>query len=270
MEVFEDYYEEVYKESTKFNPKEKTLILSQDNDLVARCVAEYNKYDLRIRDFTVLKQFRGQGVATYFMTLLEQEAMQHHFKLMKDKEKSYDMMFLRTYIYLDGDLPGEKFEMGKFLKKQRFKPYKYNPRTLSKEEKKALEAYTKVNTEYENLLKVFKRELICNIMLKPEISRELQRLNRREKETVLKGLDAKLNCYEKRGFVSYKYSVCPVCNDMKSSLKDSSNCEHCYIQNTCLEPFREGFKEDNEVSYKYFSYVEWYIKYLHPDNREKT
>ncbi len=260
--TFGTYYEEVYEESNRFNPKEKTFILSQDNDLVARCVVEYNKYDLRIRDFTILKQFRGRGVAASFMGLLEQEAMQHHFGLINKKEKYYGMMFLRTYVYPDGDFPGERFEMGKFLKKQSFKPYKYNPKVLNEEEKRALDAYKKINPEYEKLLKVFKRKIISDIMLRPEISEELQRLNCREKEIVLKGLNVKLDCYEKRGFISYKYSVCPVCDDMKSSLKNSSNCEGCYIKNTCLEPFKECFKEDNEASYRYFSYIEWYINYL--------
>lgn len=264
--IFGDDYKEVYKESNNSNPKEKTFILSHKSNLVARCVAEYNKYDLRIRDFTVLSQFREKGIATYFMNLLEKEAMEHHFELLKKKEKYYNIMFLKTYIYLDGNLPGEEFEMGKFLKKQFFKPYKYNPKTLSEEEKKALEIYTKINFGYKEQLKVFKKELISNITLKEEISRELQRLDDKKVEIVLKGLDAKLNCYEKRGFVSYKYSVCPVCNDMKSSLEESSNCENCYIQNTCLEPFREGFKEDNEISYKYFSYIEWFIKY--PKNND--
>ncbi|MBM3199431.1 GNAT family N-acetyltransferase [Candidatus Woesearchaeota archaeon] len=260
--IFGTYFEEVYEKSLKLSPKEKTFILSLKDEPVARCVIEYNKYDLRIRDFTILKKFRGKGTGSHFMSLLEQEAMRHHSELIKKKEKYYLMMFLKTYIYPDGDSPGENFEMGKFLKKQAFKPYKHNPKTLSEEENKALTAYKKISPEYEKLLKTFKKKIISDITLRPEISEELQRLTEKEKETLLKGLKAKLDCYEKRGFISYKYSACPVCQDMKSSLENSSNCDNCYIKNTCLEPFKEGFKEDNEASYKYFSHVEWYINYL--------
>lgn len=260
--IFGEHYEEVYKESDKFNPKEKTFILSQDNDFVARCVLEYNKYDLRIRDFTVLKQFRGEGVASYFMKLLEQEAIKHNSTLLENKEKRYDEMFLRTYIYLDGDLLDESFEMGKFLRNMGFKPYKYNPKALSEEEKKALEAYTKINPAYKAILKVFKKSLRNNLYFGSvsEIDKELLKLDKRQREIVLKGLEGKLDCYDKRGFVSYRYDVCPICNDMKSSLEDNSGCEGCYIKNTCLEPFKEGFKEDSELSYIYFSVVKRYIK----------
>lgn len=260
MKIFGEHYEEVYKESHEFNSKEKTFVLTKENYPIARCIAEFNNYDLRIRDFTVLEDYRGAGIARKFIELIEEQALQHHSALLKNQEKSYDMIFLRTYIYLDKESCDTIFEMGNFLKKQNFQPYKYNPKTLSSEEIKALEAYTKLNPEYKELLKVFKKPLRKNLILKPEIKEELLILGKKHKDIVLKGLDVKLGVYKKRGFVSYKYSACPVCNDMKSALEDNSSCGKCYINKTCLEPFREGFKEDNEISYLYFSEVRKFIR----------
>jgi len=260
IETFGEHYKKIYECSHNFNSKEKTFFLTQDDELAARCVAEFNKYDVRIRDFTVLKKFRGRSIAKKFMDLIEEQALNHHLVLLENKEKSYDLMFLRTYIYLDGQVSDHRFEMGGFLKKLGFKAYTYNPKTLGLEEQKALDTFTKLNTEYQKMLKVFKKELRSNLVLKPEIKEELLRLDERQKEIILSGLDVKLDVYHKRGFVSYKYSVCPVCNDMKSALEDNSSCGKCYINKTCLEPFREGFKEDSQISYKYFSTVREFLK----------
>ena len=106
------------------------------------------------------------------MELIEEQALQHHSALLKNQEKSYDMIFLRTYIYLDKESGDTIFEMGNYLKKQGFQPYKYNPKTLSSEEIKALEAYTGLNPEYKELLKVFKKPLRKNLILKPEIKED--------------------------------------------------------------------------------------------------
>jgi len=266
-EIFGKNYKELYEESKDFNYKEKTLIMRVNDEQAARAIIEFNKYDVRMRDFTVLKKFRGQGIAKKLLEVIEEKTIRHHKGLLYSKKKAYDIMFLKTYIYPERrpydltTLPyDEKFQMGNFLEMHDFNPYKYNPKALCKEEQLALKIYKEDYPEFEKTLKVYKKTIRNNLKLKEGIKEELKKLDDSLKEIVLKGLDVKLGVYEERGFVSYKYSVCPVCNDMKSSLSNNSNCNLCYIEKSCLEPFNEGFKDDNEISKEYFSKMRDFLR----------
>lgn len=271
-ETFGEGYAKVYEESEKIiDINEDAFIIGFDKKPVARAVVRYGKYSMRIRDFTVLKEYRRLGIAKKLMEAIEENALKYHDKMLREKMKAYDIMLLETYIYPKSSSYGQanppynkRFEMSNFLERNVFKAYKYNPKTLSKEEKLALEAYTQFYPEFLPLMKTYKKTLANRIELREEIKEELSKLGTKE-DLVLKSLETKLKVYEERGFISYKYDICAICNDMKSTLENSSRCKMCYIQKTCEEPFLQSFKEDNEISYEYFKKAREFIKsIMHP------
>jgi len=88
--------------------------------------------------------------------------------------------------------------------------------------------------------------------LSDEIKQELSNLTSRQRRIVLNGLVAKLAAAQKTGKVSYRYDICPICGDVGST-KELNKCGECYIFRSCSKPFDSGFKNDHEISYKYFS-----------------
>jgi len=95
-------------------------------------------------------------------------------------------------------------------------------------------------------------------MLSEEVKEELIMLTKEQREIVLKGLDKKLSYYQKTGILSYKYEVCPVCNDVGSTL-ENPKCDECYIKISCKEPFNKGFRDDPEKGFEYFSAMRRFI-----------
>ncbi|MBU4502010.1 MAG: hypothetical protein KKA79_05425, partial [Nanoarchaeota archaeon] len=173
-DIFREDYKEVYEESKSFNDNEKTLFMMVDDEFAARAVLEFNKYDVRMRDFTVLKEFRSNGIAKKFMKSIEDIVLDYHNKMLRSEVKAYDIMFLRTYFYPKRTLYDlttlpydEKFQMGHFLEKHDFKAYKYNPKVLSEEEKMALQVYSSNYPEFLPSLRVFKKEIANNLELMP-------------------------------------------------------------------------------------------------------
>src|SRR3972149_9478556 len=86
----------------------------------------------------------------------------------------------------------------------------------------------------------------------PEAAKEeLRGLTPERRRVVLHGLQRKLWHLERTSRLSYRYEVCPVCNDVGSTL-ENPNCDNCYIKITCKYPFDAGFKDDQEKGEKYF------------------
>lgn len=97
--------------------------------------------------------------------------------------------------------------------------------------------------------------------MRKEVEGELIKLDKRQREIVIKGLEAKLGAYKRKGYISYKYEVCPVCRDVGSTL-ECPRCDDCYIKISCKEPFAYGFKEDHEKGFEYFSEMHEFLKKL--------
>ncbi|MFQ6009886.1 MAG: GNAT family N-acetyltransferase [Candidatus Aenigmatarchaeota archaeon] len=263
IDVFGRDYKEIYELSNRLWPGEEIIYLEGNRRKIGYTIVKKGKFDLKFRNFSILPEYRGKGLANCLVTALEKEASKHHQELVErgKKPEEYDVIYLRSYIYpetRDFSLKHDpKFEMGLFLKKVGFGPYTFNPKELNQEEQLALKSY-----ETNNLLKslrVFKKKIGSGTRLKDYIKEELRALKPEKRKIVLDGLDVKMKVYVEKGFVSYKYSLCPVCADVGSSLEEQK-CSECYIERTCREPFVEGFKDDNEVSSEYFSEVEWFLR----------
>ncbi len=97
--------------------------------------------------------------------------------------------------------------------------------------------------------------------MRKEVEDELIKLDKRQREIVIKGLEAKLDAYKKKGYISYKYEVCPVCRDVGSTL-ECQKCEDCYINLSCKEPFNYEFKGNDEKGFEYFSEMYDFLKKL--------
>jgi len=89
-------------------------------------------------------------------------------------------------------------------------------------------------------------------MLKDEYREELKQLTPRQCKIVVDGLRKKLLHHEGTGHLSYKYEVCPVCNDMGSTEEDKK-CEDCYIAKSCQAPFNDGFRNNVKEGVRYFT-----------------
>ena len=87
--------------------------------------------------------------------------------------------------------------------------------------------------------------------MKPEYEKELRRLTPRQREIVMSGLIRKLKHHERTGKLSYAYEVCPVCNDIGSTL-EHKRCEQCYIEKSCQAPFTDGFRDNTSKGVEYF------------------
>jgi len=94
--------------------------------------------------------------------------------------------------------------------------------------------------------------------LSKEVRIELDNLSDRQRDIVLGGLDKKLGLFEKSGILSYKYEVCPICNDIGSTL-ENPKCEECYLKIGCKEPFNCGFRDDPKLGYQYFNNMREYL-----------
>lgn len=95
-------------------------------------------------------------------------------------------------------------------------------------------------------------------LLSKEVEKELSYLSSRQRKIVLSGLKKKLSHFKKTGILSYKYEVCPICNDIGSTLEDPK-CEKCYLKIGCKEPFNRGFRDDVEMGVQYFSEMQEYL-----------
>jgi hypothetical protein len=87
--------------------------------------------------------------------------------------------------------------------------------------------------------------------LPKEAALELKKLSPGERRIVLEGLQRKLWHLERTSRLSYKYEVCPVCNDIGST-EESPKCGGCYIQIACKHPFEAGFRDDQAIGETYF------------------
>src|SRR3990167_392223 len=86
----------------------------------------------------------------------------------------------------------------------------------------------------------------------PEAAKEeLTKLTPEKRRIVLQGLQRKLWHLERTSKLSFKYEVCPVCNDVGSTL-ENPNCDNCYIKVACKYPFDAGFKDDQAKGEQYF------------------
>lgn len=94
--------------------------------------------------------------------------------------------------------------------------------------------------------------------LSDDVKTELRKLNQGQRNIVLKGLNSKLNHFEKTGKLSYSYDICPVCVDMGSTLEKPC-CGDCYIKISCKIPFDCSFSDDRYESYKYFTLMEFFL-----------
>ena len=271
-EIFGQQWEKVFQAGQSLEKGEKMFVLKNLGTVVGGCAIKKNTYALQLRNFSILPGFTGKGFARKFMQSLEEIAKNHHYELIKSdrKPKDIDLMYLRSLVYLDYDNPEAAslpaLQFGRFLDRLSFSPCAYNKHELSGEEKIAVEVYKELYPNLADRLRVFKKLVINKgVELKPESKQELLKLNKQQWDVVMSGLNWKLGHYRKSGEVSYKYNVCPICENMgrkdtiitEEMLKSSRPCpaEDCYIYLTCMEPFRKAgrFKEDFEVSNAYFS-----------------
>lgn len=100
-------------------------------------------------------------------------------------------------------------------------------------------------------------------MLSDEHKEELDKLTPAQRKIVLGGLDNKLGHYGKSGHLSYRYDVCPVCQDIDST-EENPKCDLCYIQKSCKAPFNEGFRDDPVAGAVYFGDMRRYLRSLEP------
>lgn len=97
--------------------------------------------------------------------------------------------------------------------------------------------------------------------MRKEVEDELRKLNGAQRTIVIKGLEAKLAAYRKKGYISYRYEVCPVCRDVGSTL-EVQKCNECYIKISCKEPFNYGFRDNHQRGFEYFSEMYEFLKKL--------
>ena len=95
-------------------------------------------------------------------------------------------------------------------------------------------------------------------MLSPDVKDELRALTDTQRKIVIYGLRRKLEHYRTSGRLSYRYEVCPVCIDMKST-QENPKCDDCYIKISCKKPFVDGFRDDPVKGFEYFSSMEVFI-----------
>jgi len=261
QDVFKDRFEDVFNLS-KLNENEEIIILKKSEKIKGSCIIEKGIYDLKFRDFLILPKNRGKGYAKIFMQHLENLAIKHHQELIDADKKPDDinLMYLKSLVYMDSnnveDARNPIFQFSHYLKRSGFSAFMYNKLELSDLEIKGIEVYQRQHPDLADRLKIFKKQVVDNgVELKPETKKELSSLDEKQWNIVMYGLKWKLGNYGKTGKVSYRYDLCPICDDVGSSEINSDNCKECYIHTTCMEPFRESgrFKENFEVSNVYFS-----------------
>jgi hypothetical protein len=98
-------------------------------------------------------------------------------------------------------------------------------------------------------------------MLSPEVVAELKVLTPKQRAVVLGGLRNKLCFHQRTGILSYRYDVCPVCQDVGST-EDDPKCDDCYIKISCKVPFVEGFRDDPEQGVRYFTAMREFLETL--------
>jgi hypothetical protein len=94
-----------------------------------------------------------------------------------------------------------------------------------------------------------------------EAREELRTLTPEQRSIVLGGLRNKLGFHRRTGILSYRYDVCPVCQDVGST-EDDPKCDECYIKISCKVPFTHGFRDDPERGVKYFAEMLEYLEAL--------
>jgi len=88
--------------------------------------------------------------------------------------------------------------------------------------------------------------------MKKEYEEELLHLTPRQYNVVLDGLRNKLDHYKRTNKLSYAYEVCPVCQDIDSTV-ENPRCRQCYIEMSCQAPFNDGFRHDTLKGAEYFT-----------------
>lgn len=249
QEVFGEHWRDVFMLS-KPRPDEELLTVEFYGEIAGKCYCSKTNNGLKIRDYTVLPKFRGNGIGR---DILEE---------MEYKARREGLDYLVSFPYLipvtREERKHERFEMSQFYVKTGFTPTLFDMDELDQEEGTAVTIYLILNSEYQKQLRVFRKRL-NPVTLRDEVKEELSKLTPRQKEIVLNGLNAKLGAYQKTKHLSYKYSVCPVCKDIGSTL-ENPNCEECYIPITCKEPFNKGFRYDDIAGVIYFSKVGDFIQ----------
>lgn len=96
-------------------------------------------------------------------------------------------------------------------------------------------------------------------MLSPEVIEELRALTPEQRAIVLGGLRNKLGFHKRSGILSYRYDVCPVCQDIGSTEEDPK-CDECYIKVSCKVPFVDGFRDDPDQGVKYFTAMREFLE----------
>jgi len=97
--------------------------------------------------------------------------------------------------------------------------------------------------------------------LSGEVRAELRALTAEQRAVVLGGLRNKLGFHKRSGILSYRYDVCPVCQDVGSTEEDPK-CDECYIKVSCKIPFTCGFRDDPERGVQYFAEMLEYLEAL--------
>ena len=237
VDVFGKEFAPIYNASLIDNLAARSFVAREDTLILGGFRILEKRWSAQILDFGVLPVARGKGVA--------KQLIDHAWNMV-----FYDdnMIFLDTRVYPKEYLYPDVKTFPSFLKNNGFEEYKAYPATFGEAEWLAYDFYKEKGDRpvaYRKMVR--ERDLLHH-----SVYMELEALTKKQRQVVLSGLDAKLGYFEHSGNLSYKYEVCPICNDIGSTI-ENPKCNKCYLQIGCKEPFHSEFRHDPQVGAMYFS-----------------
>lgn len=148
MNIFQGEWQGILTKSSRLYAGERLFLMHSGGETAGMCIAEFSRLEMKIRDFSILPEYRGNKMGEKILGEIEREA-----KELGAKEIS-------TIIYPVPEKPEhftdmERFGMALFFLKQGFVPNE--PANLSSVERSAMQIYTSSMPEYAGLLKQFRK-----------------------------------------------------------------------------------------------------------------
>jgi len=206
-----------------------------------------SKWSLQILDFAVLPMSQKDGVGRALI------------KHAQNLAKRANVIFLDTRVYPTSIKHGffQVPDFSTFLMKMGFEKCEPYPPMMGEAEWLAYEKYSIARLEPAAFrMKISDKDLITRA-----VRYELETLTPPQRQVVLSGLHKKLDHFERSGKLSYKYEVCPICQDVGSTI-ENPKCNECYLRRGCKLPFIEKFRHDPQVGFIYFSQMRDYLMNL--------
>lgn len=148
--IFPEGWEGILATSSQLYPGEKLLTIYVENEEAGICIAKFNGLEIKLRDFSILQEYRGMKLGEKMLGEIESNA------------RKLGIKEISTIVYPNQEKPEhskdiERFGMSRFFLKHGFLPSIAHE--ISYIEIAGIRAYAKLFPEYLQLLTQFRKVL---------------------------------------------------------------------------------------------------------------